>query len=184
MFIIPLLFVRGIHAAPEQVHVSYTGKPSELALDFVSSSNEQAYVTVTSRGVNTRVNTSSFHFPQIGYMNQALLSFPGIERGESASYTITADGASSESFSVTPELSHPERFAIFGDFGLVNDVCMEDLTAQAKAGVYDSVLHVGDCAYTFSPLSTLSSFAPRSVFSQRPTMSVQNCWLTPSTHKK
>ena len=37
-------------------------------------------------------------------------------------------------------------YAVFGDFGLTNDESMADLVANAAAGTFDSVLHVGDFA--------------------------------------
>lgn len=50
---------------------------------------------------------------------------------------------------VTPIVNRPEVHAVFGDFGYANDVCMDQLIKDAEAGVYDSVLHVGDWAYNF-----------------------------------
>ena len=94
-----------------------------------------------------RSNTTSFYYDTIGQMHQGTLVFAGAAAGTACSYrAVTAAGASS-SFSVTPIVSHPERFAIFGDFGLVNDVVMTDLTQQAAAGTFDSVLHVGVSIY-------------------------------------
>jgi hypothetical protein len=134
-------------APPEQVHLSYTGKPAELSVDFVVGKPGPASIAVTQpNGAVTTVNSTSFFFNQIGYMHQALLSFPGIAPGATASYQITANGESTEVFKVTPELSSPERFAVFADFGLVNDVCMKDITEFAKNGEFDSVAHAGDWA--------------------------------------
>ena len=133
-------------APPEQVHLSYTGKPAELSVDFVSTVATASIAVTQPNGAVTTVNSTSFYFNQIGYMHQALLSFPGIAPGASATYKITSAGESTDVFTVTPELSYPERFAIFADFGLVSDICMKDITEFAKNGEFDSVAHAGDFA--------------------------------------
>lgn len=96
-----------------------------------------------------RSNTTSFYYDTIGQMHQGALAFAGAAAGAACSYRVgTAAGASS-TYSVTPIVAHAERFAVFGDFGLVNDIVMADLTSAAAEGAFDSVLHVGDFAYDF-----------------------------------
>ena len=50
-----------------------------------------------------------------------------------------------------PSARHTHRqllqvYVIFGDFGLLNDLSMAPLIADATSGAFDSVLHVGDWA--------------------------------------
>lgn len=51
--------------------------------------------------------------------------------GQKAYYQVSAAGESSAVFEVTPVVGAVERFAVFGDFGLKNDVCMNDLIQEA-----------------------------------------------------
>lgn len=69
--------------------------------------------------------------------------------GQKAYYQVSSGGESSAVFEVTPVVGPYEKYAIFGDFGLKMDTCMNDLIQEAAAGSFDSVLHVGDFAYDF-----------------------------------
>ena len=92
--------------------LSYTGKASELSVDFVATS-AIGYVTVEHpQGTFTQVNSTSFHFAQIGWLHQALLQFPGIAPGQTASYTVTSAGETTPGFTVTPDLSRPEKHVV------------------------------------------------------------------------
>jgi acid phosphatase type 7 len=72
-----------------------------------------------------------------------------VTEGQKAYYQVTANGEQSAVFEVTPVVGPTEKFAVFGDFGFANDICMNDLIQEAAAGTYNSVLHVGDWAYNF-----------------------------------
>lgn len=43
--------------------------------------------------------------------------------------------------------ARPPIFAIYADFGIGNDVSIDTLYADAKAGGFDAVIHAGDWAY-------------------------------------
>jgi len=79
-----------------------------------------------------------------------------VQPGQAAYYKLAAGGDTSPVFEVTPEVARPEVFAVFGDFGLSNDVCMTDITESAKRGDFDAVLHVGDWAYNFEDAASLT----------------------------
>ena len=98
--------------APLRADLSYTGKASELSVDFVATS-AIGYVTVEHpQGTFVQVNSTSFHFAQIGWMHQALLQFPGIAPGQAASYTVTSAGETTPAFTVVPDVSGPEKHAV------------------------------------------------------------------------
>ena len=63
-------------------------------------------------GTFVSVNTTSFHFAQIGYLHQALLQFPGMAPGETASYTVTSAGETTPAFTVVPDVAGAEKFAV------------------------------------------------------------------------
>lgn len=43
---------------------------------------------------------------------------------------------------------------MYGDFGAANDVILDTLIADAQAGVFDTVLHVGDWAYNLDSVQS------------------------------
>jgi hypothetical protein len=127
---------------------AYTPTPAVLSVDFVSTSASpaQAWTSLDNKTWAAPVAATTFHAPTIGYMSQAVLNFAGVQPGQAAYYKLAAGGDTSPVFEVTPEVARPEVFAVFGDFGLSNDVCMTDITESAKRGDFDAVLHVGDWA--------------------------------------
>ena len=128
-----------------QVHIAYTGKPALLSVDFVGGSGAVSVFTSVAGGPWRQANATSFAHPTIGYMNSALLDFSGVAAGATARYVLGSTNGTV--FSVVPIVARAEVFAVYGDFGTANDVCLPALIAGAAAGEYDAVLHVGDWAY-------------------------------------
>jgi len=145
---IPLLVQSG-QPTIEQIHVSYTGILGQYSVDFVSSDPDGYVAWSLDNTTFTTVNSTSFYFSTIGNMHQGLLDFPSsgtLQPGTPAYYKVgTSKVGWSPVFEVTPiPKRYPsEVFAVFGDFGLANDVSMNALISDAQTGVYDSVLHVG-----------------------------------------
>jgi hypothetical protein len=138
-------------ALVEQIHLTYTGVRGQLGVDFVSTlpGAAGAYTSLDGQAW-AAAPASTFYAPTIGWMSQALLDFQGIAAGAPAHYKVFAAGANSSAFQVTPVVGpRPEVFAVFGDFGARDAVCLPALLASAAAGEWDSVLHVGDWAYDF-----------------------------------
>lgn len=137
-------------AAPEQIHIAYTGVQGQVSVDFVSQDSATGSVSYGYGPMTQSIPTSSFFYTSVGNMHQAVLTFKGIKAGAQAWYVVSAGGASSQNFTFTPiparNVNGQDVFAVFGDFGLVNDVVMNALVADAQAGLFDAVLHVGDWA--------------------------------------
>ncbi len=114
-------------------------------MDFVETAGRgDGYAETSCAGAPfARSNTTSFYYDTIGAMHQGALAFAGATAGAACSYRVGTAAGASATFAVTPIVAHAERFAVFGDFGLVNDETIADLTANAAAGAFDSVLHVG-----------------------------------------
>ena len=83
-------------------------------MDFVSTSAD-GYVEWVNGGKTIRANTTSFEFPQIGWMHQGLMQFPGLAPGSTATYKAVSGGQVSATFTVTPDIQGPEKFAVFAD---------------------------------------------------------------------
>jgi hypothetical protein len=131
-------------APPQQIHISYTGKPAELAVDFVATEASGFCEFSVDNSTFTRVASTSFSYLTIGNLHQGLMSFPpSTTKGY---YRVGTSSGVSQTFEVSPV---PARFpsevhAIFGDFGAANDASMSYLIEDAQKGTFDSVLHVGD----------------------------------------
>ncbi len=121
------------------MHLAYTPTPFVLSVDFVSASSSpaQAWTSLDNSTWSSPVAATTFHAPTIGYMSQATLDFSGAAAGAKAYYKLAAGADSSPVFGLVPEVARPEVFAVYGDFGLSNDACMEDLTASAARGDFD-----------------------------------------------
>lgn len=94
----------------------------------------------------TLSNSTSFNFLEIGWMHQALMQFGTLQMGTPAWYQVgSGQGGWSSAFKVFPRPARGKKevFAVFGDFGLSNDISMNALIADAAAGAFDTVLHVG-----------------------------------------
>lgn len=134
----------------EQIHISYTGKAGELAVDFVGSTKGNAAVYYSIDKATWKSSPATqFNAPTIGYMSQALMDFTGIAPGAPAYYYLTGGADNSTTFTVTPIVARPEIFAVLADFGFANDVSMDSMIAEAQKGSYDSVLHAGDWVRIF-----------------------------------
>jgi len=142
-------------AVPTQINIHYTPTVGTLSLDFVSTSADGVaqYGTSSNPATFTNATTSSFNFAEIGYLHQTTMTFAATP-GASAFYRACSANSCSQVFHIIPN-QVDETFAVFGDFGLINDVAMDYLTAEAAKGTYDSVLHVGDWAYDFDSLASL-----------------------------
>ncbi len=137
----------GYKPSVEQIHISYTGILGELSVDFVSSDSEGYVAFSIDKSNFTNVKTTSLTFNDVGTLHQGLMTFPATA-GAKGYYKVGGgrSGHWSDVFEIEPvPSSYPsQKYAVFGDFGYSNDVCLDDLIKSAQNGVYDAVLHVGD----------------------------------------
>ena len=144
------LYATALAAPPTQVQLHPSApNAGELSVDFVGAAPAPGSCNFGARGLGATVATTQFNYPNIGTLHQAVLDFGrfGLLAGDVAWYACSADGGStfSANTSVVPITSKPPRSAIFGDFGLQNDVVMAALAADTDA--FEFVHHVGDFAY-------------------------------------
>jgi len=150
-------------ALPEQINLHYAGAAGDgsLSVDYVSTTDKTGGVKwglSPSALTNVYPSTTSFAYDTIGFLHQGFLNTSTVAPGAPVYYSVGSDaGGWSPVFTVTPKVTRPEVHCVFGDFGIANDVCMADLVKDAQAGVYDSVLHVGDWAYNFEQGTPASS---------------------------
>ena len=144
-------------APPSQINIHYTQTPGTLSVDFVSQAADGVVQFGASANPDSFKNstTTSFAFNEVGVLHQGLMAFAAAPAGASGFYRCCSGGECSTVNHVVPNVAAgKERFAVFGDFGIINDESMTDLIAQAAKGSYDSVLHVGDWAYDLDALAS------------------------------
>ena len=139
--------------APTQITIHPSHDEGELSLDFVGKLGAASgSVQFGALGQQATVATTNFAVASIGQMHQAVLPFKahfGLSAGDAAWYRCTADGATwSQNYTLFPIVAVP-RAAVFGDFGIQNDVIMATLANDSAAGLWDFVHHVGDFALVF-----------------------------------
>ncbi|XP_077997692.1 acid phosphatase type 7-like [Glandiceps talaboti] len=142
---------------PEQIHLSYTGDPTEMivtwsTMTLVNQSVVEYGITTFNMAVNGTTtkfvdggkanHTQWVHRVKITGLtpNQRYIYHCGSDYGWSAVYYFTAmkDGT-----------DWSPRFAIFGDMGNVNAQSVPALQEETQKGHFDAILHVGDFAYDF-----------------------------------
>lgn len=138
-----------------QVHISLTGRPGEMGVDFVTSAGSGSGLAArfgTSAGALTSVAPAvSTSFTGAGWtamMNAAYMT--GLLPATTYFYQVGSDAegwSATFSFVNQPEAAAPPVFAVFADFGFGNDISMSDIIADAAAGGFDMILHAGDVAY-------------------------------------
>ena len=86
------------------------------------STSKAGYAAFSSSVVGpfTTINTTSFHFTEIGEMHQATLATGVTAPGKAVFYKVGGDDGESAVFPVfpVPARGAQEKFAVFGDFGL------------------------------------------------------------------
>jgi hypothetical protein len=157
--VISVITTTALAAAPTQVqlHPSQPNK-GELSVDFVGSTPAPGSCKFGARAKESSVTTTQFNFPNIGTLHQAVLDFGarfGLQAGDVAWYACSCDGGKtfSANTSVTPITAAPPRAAIFGDFGLTQDIIMSALAADS-----------GNEVRSILPPALISFTAPHLVF--------------------
>ena len=145
-------------AAPEQINLHPTARRGVLSVDFVSTAADGSVSYSYNNGPFVTVNSTSFEYDTIGYMHQATLDLSDVPVGAPALYRVATSAGASATFSITPQVAVP-KYAVYGDFGLVNDESMDDIIKYAHNDAFDTVLHVGDWAYDFEDLFSVTGNA-------------------------
>jgi len=135
---------------PRRLHISLTGKPGQMALDFVAFADGQsvvfsgpsaAPVTVAANCTQQTLNTyTAFWCTAVMQPLAAATTYTYKAGSDAAGWTAPFSFASSVAAPV---------FAVLADYGLGNDESEAQLIADGKSGAYDIIIHAGDFAYDF-----------------------------------
>jgi hypothetical protein len=135
----------GAAQVPEQLHLSLTGKPGQMAIDFVAFAGAQsvvfsgpssAPVTVAANCTQQTLNTFS------AFWCTAVMQ-PLATSNTVYTYKAGSDASGWTSpFSFASAPPNPV-FAVLADYGLGNDESEAQLIADGKNGAFDMVIHAG-----------------------------------------
>ena len=126
--------------AQEQLHLVYTGRKGEMALDFTSSlpSCTVSYEPSNSRGtgaaLSSTVPSTSVYIPLIGYQHQAVMT--GLVPNASYAYTVQCGNLTSTRrvFWSSRAREEGQKILFFADFGLNNG----ELVDRASSGLWEN----------------------------------------------
>ncbi|XP_025104269.1 LOW QUALITY PROTEIN: acid phosphatase type 7-like [Pomacea canaliculata] len=140
---------------PEQVHLSYTDKPSEMVVTWVTQDKTkeskvrfgQSSLEYTAEGHTTTFVDGGSQHRKI-YIHRARLH--GLKPGESYVYVVGGPEGWSKQFNFRAMKDGSDwspKMMVYGDMGSRNDRALPYLQHNAHTGHFDAVLHVGDFAY-------------------------------------
>ena len=136
-------------AAPQQLHLSLTGRTGEVAVDFVTAANAS---NACRFGANASALTSTAPATVVAFsgggwtafMNAALLAPLAPRTPYFYSCGSAAEGWSAPTrFVNEPGRTGGDVYAIWADFGYENAKSLPAILAAAAAGSYDYIIHAG-----------------------------------------
>lgn len=140
---------------PEQVHINYGVKPSEMIVTWVTMSpTNDSIVEYGEFKLNKSTKGTMEKFVDGGsekrviYIHRVLLR--NLKTAQIYVYHCGSNMGWSSLFWFTTMKEGTDwspRFAVFGDMGNVNAQSLSRLQEDTQKGLYDAILHVGDFAY-------------------------------------
>ena len=131
---------------PPQIHLTPSGAAGSVSVDFVTLSGQP---TSCKYGLDaTLANTAAATSQMVdlngwkAQMNQAEMT--GLTANTDYFYQC---GSTADGFSKVFNFTHApvrQRYAVYADFGLVNDQSLPYLIKDSAAGGFDYVVHAGD----------------------------------------
>lgn len=152
-----LLMIAGVQASSKnyQIHSHFGSDASIRVFTFVTSVDDNASCTSVQYGTDSNNLTlsasgSSFTFGTQGH-NFVIhnVEVKNLQLNEQYSYRVGCDNTNdwSEVYSFRTYGNQPLVYAVYGDFGISNDVSLSQLTEEVDNNMFDAVIHAGDFAY-------------------------------------
>ncbi|PAV88269.1 hypothetical protein WR25_13135 [Diploscapter pachys] len=143
--------------APEQVHLSLTNDPTEMAVTWITQksldkASPYIYYGPSSDALNSKVPAEVTKWTDGGSKSTTRFTYRGIipflTPGQKYYYSVGSDEGKSEVFFFTQINPNKEiRAAVFGDFSVKNGYSFDPLIEMTKLGELDLVFHIGDISY-------------------------------------
>ena len=146
-------------ASPEQLWITLTGKPGEMAVSWVTvgagaSSEAVAFGASPSALDESATATSSVLTEGMAVpIRVHVATLTGLPRNATRVYYEVGGGSTVHNFTSAPARPGGTVYAIFGDLGLAEDYSLDSLLAEAAADTFDFLIFAGDFAYDFESSS-------------------------------
>ncbi|XP_005101479.2 acid phosphatase type 7 [Aplysia californica] len=145
-----------VRVKPQQIHISYWSSPNQMMIMW--SQTDRSKLSIVRYGINGKLthekrgNSTAFVdggiWQRTQYMSTVLLD--DLVPGQTYTYIVGNEYEFSDEHmfrAMRAGQNWSPRLAIYGDMGNVNARSLPRLEADAFAGMYDAVLHVGDMGY-------------------------------------
>lgn len=143
----------GLGQSPRHVKLYFTGDSSERVVCWATNSKHKTILSIVRYGqvhddlsqIATGTYTHFHHKAYSSFIHCVLLTDL---RLESQYYYIVGDPKRGERGPFSFRTKNAcLRYAIYGDFGLYNEVSLDTIISEAQTNAFDAVLHLGDYAY-------------------------------------
>lgn len=144
-----------VHYQPEQIHISYGDKPSEIVVTW--STMNDTKISVVEYGIGGLVKKAKSkpiefidggHHKRRQYIHKVKLR--GLQPGRRYTYHCGSKLGWSSLYNFVPMQDNVDwspQLAIYGDMGNINAQSLPRLQEETQRGMYDAIIHVGDFAY-------------------------------------
>ena len=140
-------------AAPEQIWITRTGKPGEMAVSWVTVGAGAAPEGVIFGASPSALDESATATSEVFSEGMAVpirihvATLTGLPDNATQVYYEVGGGSTVYNFTAAPARPGGTVYAIFGDLGLADDYSLDSLLAEAAADAFDAVIFAGDFAY-------------------------------------
>lgn len=153
--------------SPKHVHLQWNGIPSEMVVSWTTCIHHKGHphhhkhCSDPQSPSIVRFGSDKYDLENMVFGNQTLFYaehyrstmhvavMTGLERGTQVFYQVGDGETWSNVFSfrtIDPE-RNPPRFAVYGDFGIKNEISLMNLVDELSLHEFDAVIHTGDIAY-------------------------------------
>ncbi|XP_064622979.1 acid phosphatase type 7-like [Lineus longissimus] len=141
---------------PEQIHLSYAAKPTEMVFTWVTFTDTGSVVEygLSSSQLDMSAKGASEEFRDGGKEKRIIfmhrVTVTGLSSGQMYNYHVGSPNGWSSLYTFTAMKNGTDfstTFALYGDLGNGNGRSMGLLQKMAETGKFDFVVHTGDFAY-------------------------------------
>ncbi|GAU99383.1 hypothetical protein RvY_10399 [Ramazzottius varieornatus] len=143
--------------APEQIHLSWSGNPTEMYVTWATpraSAVSSVRFGMDNKTLTSNISGESTTFVdgavahKVRYIHRATMQY--LQPGNRYYYQVGSDAGWSDVYSFRSIRNGSDwspRLLVYGDMGAVNARSLQQMTKEVLEDRYDLVLHVGDFAY-------------------------------------
>jgi len=167
MRVLALLALLPLAAAQpaEQVWITTTGKPGEMAVSWATqgagaASEAVAYGPTPALALAATAASSVYSDSMATPIRIHIATLTGLLDNTRYYYAVGGNTTGVRSFTSAPQRPGGKIYAVFADFGVADDYSLPSLLAEAAAGAFDAVVFGGGASARAPPPRPLSPLTP------------------------